>query len=125
MSGKYKIDGKNGKGQKYLINTKTLIFEGEYLNGRKNGKGKEYNYCNGKLLFEGEYLNGSKNGKGKEYYSNSKIKFEGEYLNGIKWNGKGYNINGNIEFVIKDGKISKNLLFLLEKEYKNFNRNMD
>ena len=29
--------------------------------------------------------------------------FEGEYLKGKKWNGKGININGNIEFEIKNG----------------------
>ena len=33
-----------------------------------------------------------------------KKKFEGEYLNGQKWNGKGFNINGNIEFEIKNGQ---------------------
>ena len=40
-----------------------------------------------------------KNGKGKEYlrYSDALI-FEGEYLNGKKWNGNGYNKNGNLEF---------------------------
>ena len=78
-SGKYKKDGKNGKGKEYLIDTNILIFEGEY----KNGKG---------------------NGKGKEYYNNSKLRFEGEYLKGKRWNEQGYNINGNIEFEIKDGE---------------------
>ena len=78
-SGKYKIGEKNGKGKEYILNTNILIFEGEYLNGRRNGKGKEY-------------------------YENGNLKFEGEYLNGKIWNGIGYNINGNIEFEIKDGK---------------------
>ena len=32
------------------------------------------------------------------------LQFEGEYLEGKKWNGKGYNINGNIDFEIKNGK---------------------
>jgi len=77
-SGKYRIGGKNGKGKEYLIGTNSLVFEGEYLNGKRSGKGKEY-YENGKLLFEGEYLNGK------------------------KWNGNGYNINGNKEFEIKNG----------------------
>ena len=76
ISGKYKIGEKNGKGKEYLLDTYKLIFEGEYKNGRKNGKGKEY-YVNGNLLFEGEYLNGK------------------------RWNGKGYNKDG--EFEIKDG----------------------
>ncbi len=56
----------------------------------------------GELIFEGEYLNG----KGKEYYNYDKIIFEGEYLNGKKWNGKGYNINNEIEYEIINGKIN-------------------
>ena len=32
----------------------------------------------------------------------STLKYEGEYLNGKIWNGKVYNINGNIEFEIKN-----------------------
>ena len=75
-----------------------------YKIGEKNGKGKEYIYKTNILIFEGEYLNGRRNGKGKEYYKNDKLKFEGEYLNGKIWNGKGYNINDNIEYEIKDGK---------------------
>ena len=78
LSGKYKIGKKDGIGKVYILNTNILIFEGEYLKGERNGKGKEY-YYNGKLLFEGEYLNGK------------------------RWNGKGYNINGNIEFQINNG----------------------
>jgi len=110
ISNKYKIDGKNGKGKEYIINTNILIFEGEYINGKKSGKGKEYNdfghlkfegeYLNGKksgkgkeydygeLMFEGEYLNGKRSGKGKEYFYNGMIYFEGEYLNGER-SGKG------------------------------------
>ena len=76
-----------------------LLFEGEYLSWERNGKGKEY-YHNGKLIFEGEYLNGKRNGKGKEYYHNGKLSFEGEYKNGEKWNGKGYNIFGDISLII-------------------------
>ena len=79
VSLKYKIGERNGKGKEYIKNTKRLIFEGEYLNGKRNGKGKEYNY-------------------------NGKLRFEGEYLNGKKWNGKGYNIKGNMEYKIKDGE---------------------
>ena len=99
-SGIYKINGINGQGKEYLINTNILIFEGEYLNKKKNGKGKEY-YDNGCLKFEGKYKNGKRNGKGKEYDINEELIFKGEYLNGLKWNGKGYNtieteiINGN------------------------------
>jgi len=62
-----------------------MIFEGEYLNGKRNGKGKEY-YLDDKLIFE-------------EY----KLKFEGEFLNGKKWNGKGYNKKGKIDYEINEG----------------------
>ena len=72
------------------------------MNGKRNGYGKEYSYSI--LIFEGEYKNGKRNGKGKEYYNDGKLIFEGEYLNGKKWNGKGYNKNGKIEFEINDGK---------------------
>jgi len=111
ISGKYKIGEKNGIGRVYKLDTNILIFKGEYTKGKKNGKGIEY-YDNDKLKFEGEYLKGEKNGKGKEYYFhhfhyygnyNSKLKFDGEYLKGKRWNGKGYNINGNIDFIINNG----------------------
>ena len=81
-------------------------------------KGKEY-YTNGIIKYEGTYLNGEKNGNGKEYYysharrfhgkinekenEESIIFFEGEYLNGKKWNGKGFDKNGEIIFELKDG----------------------
>ena len=110
------MNGKrSGFGKEYEYNK--LKFEGEFLNGKKwNGKGydlennvvyelkegkgfiKEY-YYNGNLKYEGEYLNG----KGKEYEYN-KLKFEGEYLNGKRWNGKGYDLENNIIYEIKEGK---------------------
>ena len=49
------------------------------------------------------YSNGEKNGKGYEYYKNGKIKFEGVYFHDKKWNGKGYDINGNIAYKLKNG----------------------
>ena len=39
----------------------------------------------------------------KVYYE-GELEFEGEYLNENRWNGKGHNIEGDIEFEIKDGK---------------------
>ena len=105
FSGKYieyESNGKgNGKGKEYNIFNDELVFEGEYLNRKKKGIGKEYK--SGYLIYEGEYSNGKKNGKGKKYYDN-KLVFEGEYLNGKKWNGKGYDDNGNIKYELKDGK---------------------
>ena len=76
---------------------------GKYKIEEKNGKGREYKINNNKLIFEGEYLNKKRNGKGKEYYFDDTLKFEGEYLDGKIWNGKGYNINGILEFEIKNG----------------------
>ena len=76
----------------------------------KNGKGiyKEYSFfhVHTVLTLEGEYKNGELNGKCKEYYANNtgRISFEGEYLNGKKWNGKGYDINGNKIYELINGK---------------------
>ena len=117
---------KKGKGfVKEYYNNGKLRFEGEYVNGQRNGKGKEYNY-DSKLRFEGEYLNGKKNGKGKEYYAKGNLKFDGEYLYNYnikgklyikekvefegeflfykKWNGKGYDENGNVTYELKKWK---------------------
>ena len=122
-----------------------MEYEGEYLYNKKwNGKGydeigniiyelkngtgkvKEY-FPNCKLKFEGEYLNGKKNGKGKKYYD-GRLEFEGEYLNGKKWEGKGYDLNNNIIYKLKEGKgfikendEDDNLIF--EGEYLNGERN--
>ena len=87
---------------------------GKYRIGDKNGKGKEYVLNTNILIFEGEFLNGIRNGKGKEYYFGGKLKFEGDYLNGKRWNGKGYNMDGQLEFEISNGKG-------YIKEYKLFN----
>ena len=40
--------------------------------------------------------------KGKEYIKN-KIEFEGEYFFNKKWNGKGYDENGNVIYELKNG----------------------
>ena len=83
-----------------------------------NGKGKIKIYDEDRLIFEGEYLNGEINGKGKDYfhygyydrddgrmiYYGKIIIFEGEYLDGKRWNGKGYDKDGNIACEIKNGK---------------------
>jgi len=101
FEGEYLNGKRNGKGKEYYLNGE-LKFEGEYLNEKRNGKGKEYIY-NDTLVFEGEYLNGKRNGKGKEFYDNGNLQFEGEYLDGKRWNGKGYNIEGKINFEIVKG----------------------
>ena len=78
ISQKIKIAEKNGKGKEYDLDTKQLIFLGEYLNGKRNGKGREYDIDTNQLIFSGKYLNGKRNGKGKEYYKNRELRLEGE-----------------------------------------------
>ena len=58
----------------------------------------------------------------------NKIKFKGYYINGIRWNGKGYDENGNISYELKngDGKVKEyndNGELLFEGEYLNGLRN--
>jgi hypothetical protein len=52
-------------------------------------------------LFEGEYLNDFRL-KGKKYID-GRLEYEGEYLWNKKWNGKGYDENGNKIYEIKNG----------------------
>ena len=113
-NGQIKFEGeflngqKNGKG-KYFSDG-ILLFEGEYRNGKKHGECKEYYYEETKdnLRFEGEYINDHKK-KGKFYFLHNKLEFEGEYLYDKKWNGKGYDENGNIiyELINGNGKVKE------------------
>ena len=140
------MEKKNGYGKEYNQDNK-LKYEGEYINGKLwngkgfningikvfeiingNGKVKEYDY-NGKLLFEGEYLNGEINGKGKEYdIIDGKLEYEGEYLYNKKWNGKGYDENGNIIYELNNGtgkgkEYNYYGKLIFEGEYSNDKRN--
>ena len=125
FEGEYLKGKRNGKGKEYASEG-IKKFEGEYLNGKRHGYGKEY--INLKLRFEGEYLKGERNGRGKEYdLDTGELIFEGEYLNGKKWNGKGYNENGNIIYELNNGKgkvkeyFNRELIF--EGDYLNGERN--
>ena len=96
---KYEYDNINGliwNGKEYDINGVPIC---EINDG--NGNIREFDYD--KLKFEGEYLNGERNGKGKEYDEYCNLIFEGEYLKGKKWNGKGYDNNGNIIYELNNG----------------------
>ena len=69
-----------------------------------------------------------RNGKGKEYYDNGKLKYEGEYLNGKRWNGKGYNMKGEVDFKIDEGngkgkEYKNNGKLIFEGEYLNGQKN--
>ena len=74
-----------------------------------------------------EYINGEKKGMFKEY-ENRKLIFEGEHLNGKKWNGKGYDNEGNVIYELTEGKGSvkeyyENGNLKYEGEYLNGERN--
>ena len=121
FSGDYLNGKRNGTGKEYYKSI--LLFEGEYLNGKKwNGKGyskngnllyelkdgngfvKEYD-IKSEILFEGYYKDGERNGKGTEYDSLYKlVMFDGEYYKGKEWNGKRYDLRGNIMYELKNGK---------------------
>ena len=100
------IDDKLWNGILYSYDNKETF---EIIDGK--GKIKEYTSSNleGILIFDGEIMNGLKNGKCEEYYVKPynnylNLKFEGEYLNGEKWNGIGYDINGEKQYEIKNGR---------------------
>ena len=107
----YELINGNGKVKEYE-NYGKLYFEGEYLNGKRNGKGKE-KYLSGYLKYEGEYLNNKRNGKGKAYLppffrknngnSGRALEFKGDFLNDKKWNGTGYDGEGNIIYKLNNG----------------------
>ena len=124
----------NGKVKEY---DGKLYFEGEYLNGKRNGKGKEF-YLSGYLKYEGEYLNNKRNGKGKAYLppffrnkngiSGRALEFEGDFLNDKKWNGTGYDGEGNkiYKLINGNGKVKEyNLIgrLIYEGGYLNGERN--
>ena len=139
---------KNGKGLIIEFEDNELVFKGEYLNGKRNGKGKEYSllgilrfdchylkgekfkgktYFKNKLVFEGEYLYSCMR-KGK-YYKNGKLEFEGEFRCNKKWNGKGYDSDGNViyELINGNGKVKEynwiGRILLFDGEYINGKRN--
>ena len=128
LSGKYFIGKRNGKGKEYNGYNDEILFEGDYIDGKRTGYGKEYyeeKYKSKPIIkYEGKYLNGKRNGKGKENYYNRKLKFEGIYSFGLKYEGKGYDQDGNIIYELKDEKgnikeISDNTYLKFEGEYTN------
>ena len=50
------------------------------------------------------YISKNFTGEIKEYYKNGNLKFEGKYLKWRKWDGKGYDIFGELAYEIKEGK---------------------
>ena len=118
------INGKKRKGKSYFKDEGILfIYEGEYINDKKNGegkiyslkytflegkflngyllRGKAYNLDNGYLKFNGSFFFHNEM-TGKEYIDGI-LSYEGDYLYGVKWNGKGYDKNGNIIYELNNG----------------------
>ena len=112
---------KNGIGEERCCETNVIYF-GEFKDGERNGKGKEYYENNKNLIFEGEYISNYRL-KGKEYL-HGKLEYEGEYLLNKKWNGIGFNENGNkiYQIINGNGKVleyNPNGHLIFEGEYSN------
>ena len=122
IEGEYLNNKRNGEGREY-VNSK-LVFEGKYLNDERNGYGKEYD-SNHNVIFKGEYFKGHKK-EGKEFI-NGRLEFEGKYLFDKKFDGKGFDENGNVIYELKNGngkvKEYKNDKLVFEGEYLNGKRN--
>ena len=112
----------------------SLVFEGTFLDGEIwNGIGKQYYYyikensndIQKELIFECEYLYGLIK-KGKTYHK-GKLEFEGDYFFYQKWNGKGYDENGNVIYELKNGtgKVREynGIHLVFEGEYLNGEKN--
>ena len=73
----------------------------------RDGKGIYRKYSiSSNLLIEGEYINGDLNGKVKEYYDDfgDILLFKGKYFNGKKWEGKEFDLKGNVIYELINGK---------------------
>ena len=45
------------------------------------------------------------------YYIDGRLEYEGEYLNEEKWNGKGYDENGKINYILNNGNGNVNYYY--------------
>ena len=76
-------------------------------------------------MFEGEYLYNQRI-RGREYIHKI-LEYEGDYSFGRKWNGKGFNVFGDVIYELKDGNgkvkeyLDNSLIF--EGEYLNGKKN--
>ena len=112
FSGEYKNNKKwRGIGYDVTSLNETLYIDPNFKQRKiyelSDGKGIFRKYSiSSNLLIEGEYINGDLNGKVKEYYDDygDKILFEGKYFNGKRWDGKEYDINGNVIYELINGK---------------------
>ena len=99
---------------------------GKYIEVEKDGYGRIFSNKSKKVIYKGYFKNFKKNGEGKEYNENdNSIKFEGKYLNGKRYEGIGYDNNGNVVMKIEKGKIKeyyKNGKLQFKGEYYNNKR---
>jgi hypothetical protein len=77
-------------------------YVGELKNGKRNTQITEV-YSNGNK-YVGELKNGKRNGQGTYSYSNGN-KYVGSWKNGVPWNGTGFKINGDIKYILVNGKM--------------------
>ena len=82
-----------------IINYK--IFSGRYIVYDTKENGAEYSNYDDKIIFKGEYFLCYRL-KGKKYIKGL-LQFEGEFLFNNKYNGKGYDENGNVISELKNG----------------------
>ena len=91
----------------YIKNTKTVVYEGVYVNNKYTGIIKKYNE-NGKPKETLNYKNGKGHGLYSNYFENGQLEYEANYKNGA--------LNGSYKLFSE-----KNIL-ILEGNYKNNNR---
>ena len=103
-----KYEGEWKDGQAHGLGTNIFSngdkYVGEFKDGKKNGQGT-YTYPDGKK-YVGEFKDGKFDGHGTLNWSNGD-KYVGEYKEGKKWNGTGYNKDGEIIVRFVNGKQTK------------------
>jgi hypothetical protein len=101
---KYLGEWKDGKmnGQGTYTNSYGDKYVGEYKDGERIGQGT-LTWTNGDK-YVGSWKNGNRNGQGTTTIYESGNKYVGEYKDNQKWNGTGYDKNGNIQVKFVNGK---------------------
>ena len=108
LNGKNMIDCEYVKNQRYVGEHKNGIkhghgtffyatgakYIGEFQNGLKHGKGKHF-YVTGQI-YVGEWKDGKQHGEGTWTWPDG-TKYIGEWKNSKMWNGKAYDVDGNIK----------------------------
>jgi hypothetical protein len=77
-------------------------YVGEWKNGRRDGQGTFTRPSGTKYV--GEFKDGKRNGQGILTFPDG-TKFEGEWKNNKPWNGTLYDKDGNIDNLVREGKM--------------------